>query len=236
MTQIEGTTALVTGANRGIGKAFARELANRGAKVYAAARDPKSITDEGMTPIALDVTDPASLAAAADLAGDVAILVNNAGLLISAPPLTASLDDARKQLEINFLGTWASIQAFAPVIVRNGGGAIVNMLSVASWTGGGSTDFAGYAASKAAQWSITNTVRRELRPQGVHVVGVHVGFVDTEMVAGIDAHKVSPEDVARIALDGLAEGAEEVAVDDFTKQVKASLSTDNPGYITPVRR
>ena len=232
--QIEGRTALVTGANRGIGRAFAQELLRLGAeKVYAAARDTASVVDDQVTPIQLDVTDPASVAAAAELAGDVSILVNNAGLLIPTPPLTASLDDAREQFEANCLGTWATTQAFAPVIVRSGGGAVVNMLSVASWASG-AVDTAGYAASKAAQWAVTNALRRSLLPQGVQVVGVHVGWVDTELAAGFGAAKTSPEDVARIALRGLADDLDEVLVDQQAKEVKASLSADIPAYLAPL--
>ncbi|MGL6235085.1 MAG: SDR family oxidoreductase [Segniliparus sp.] len=232
--QIEGRVALVTGANRGIGKAFARELRRLGAtKVYAAARDVASIVDDDVVPIRLDVTDPASVAEAAELAGDVSILVNNAGLLLPTPPLAASLDDAREQFEVNCLGTWAATQAFAPVIARNGGGAVVNMLSVASWASG-RTDFAGYAASKAAQWAVTNALRRALRPQGVQMVGVHVGFVDTDMTAGVDGAKNSPEDVARTALRGLADDLDEVLVDQRTREVKASLSTGDPAYLAPL--
>lgn len=231
--QIDGRTALVTGANRGIGRAFADELLRLGAaKVYAAARDAASVADDRVTPIQLDVTDPASVAAAAELAGDVSILVNNAGLLLPTPPLTASLDDARRLFEVNCLGTWAVTQAFAPAIAR-GGGAVVNMLSTASWASA-AVDTAGYAASKAAQWAVSNALRRALRPHGVRVVGVHVGWVDTDLASDVEAAKTSPEDVARIALRGLADDLDEVLVDQRAKEVKASLSTDSPAYLAPL--
>lgn len=228
---VEGRTALITGANRGIGEAFAQELLRRGAaKVYAGARDPGSVASQEVVPLALDVTDPESVAAAAATAGDVTIVINNAGRLSSAPPLTASLEEAREQLEVNCLGSWAVAQAFAPVIIGNGGGALVHMLSVASWASSRS-ELVGYAASKAAQWAVTNALRIALRPQGVRVTGVHVGWVDTEMASGIADPKISPKDVARIALQGLAEDRDEVLVDERSKAVKASLSTDRPAYL-----
>lgn len=228
MVQIEGEVAFVTGANRGIGLEFARELARRGAKVYAGVRDPRSITEPGLVPIRLDVTDVVSVEAAAKEVGDVAILVNNAGYLVGGDLLTVPFDEVRKHLEINYLGTWAVSRAFAPTIVKNRG-AIVNMLSVASWFVG-EPIYSAYAASKSAQWSITNAFRNALKPKGVRVLGVHVGYVDTDMVAGIDVEKITPAEVARAAIQGLLDGAEEVLVDQTAKAAKKSLSTDSPVY------
>jgi NAD(P)-dependent dehydrogenase (short-subunit alcohol dehydrogenase family) len=218
--KITDSVALVTGANRGLGAAFARALLERGAaKVYAAARDPETITDPALTPIALDVTDPAAVAAAAEQCGDVTLLINNAG--ISRGP-AADLDGARAEMEVNYFGTLAMSRAFAPVLGRNGGGALVNILSVLSWIT--FPRVTTYAASKAAAWSLTNALRLELLEQGTQVVGVHAGYIDTDMVAGLTEPKISPETAVAAALDGLESGAYEVLADDVSKQARSGLS------------
>lgn len=230
MTQIHGESAFVTGANRGIGLELARELVRRGANVYAGARDPSAIADPGLIPVRIDVTDPASVEAAAAEVGDVSILINNAGYLAPVDVLAVPFADARKHMEVNFLGTWSVARAFAPVLVKNQG-AIVNMLSVSSWIVGNSRH-AAYAASKSAQWSITNAFREALKPQGVQVVGVHVGYVDTDMAADVEDAKVSPARVARAAIQALVDGVDEVLVDEKSRQVKRSLSGDEPAYLS----
>jgi NAD(P)-dependent dehydrogenase (short-subunit alcohol dehydrogenase family) len=218
--KITDSVALVTGANRGLGAVFARALLERGAaKVYAAARDPETITDPALTPIALDVTDPAAVAAAAEQCGDVTLLINNAG--ISRGP-AADLDGARAEMEVNYFGTLAMSRAFAPVLGRNGGGALVNILSVLSWIT--FPRVTTYAASKAAAWSLTNALRLELLEQGTQVVGVHAGYIDTDMVAGLTEPKISPETAVAAALDGLESGAYEVLADDVSKQARSGLS------------
>jgi NAD(P)-dependent dehydrogenase (short-subunit alcohol dehydrogenase family) len=223
--EIHGSTALVTGANRGIGRAFADDLLRRGAaEVYAGARDPASVGGDGLVPVALDVTHDDQVAAAARELGDVDLVVNNAGVGSTGAPTTASLDEARLQLEVNYLGLLRVSSAFAPVLAANGGGALVNMLSIASWRSG--TLLSTYSASKAAAWSITNALRLELAAQGTQVVGVHVGFVDTDLTTGLEGPKVSAEEVARAAFDGLERGEVEVLVDDNTRAVKAALSGD----------
>jgi NAD(P)-dependent dehydrogenase (short-subunit alcohol dehydrogenase family) len=222
--RIHGRVALVTGGNRGIGRAFVTELLNRGATVYVAARHPEPSSDPRVLPVRLDVTDPAAIAAAAQAAGDVSILVNNAGVGFAGPVLSASLADARREMEVNYFGTWAVTQAFAPVLAGNGGGAVVNMLSAASWLA--LEGAAGYAASKSAQWSLTNALRLGMRPQGTHVLGVHAGYVDTELSARVDQPKISAEEVARAAVDGLVADREEVLVDEFSRQIKAALPDD----------
>jgi NAD(P)-dependent dehydrogenase (short-subunit alcohol dehydrogenase family) len=225
--QIEGTIALVTGANRGIGKAFTAALLERGAaKVYAAVRDIATITDDDprLVPVQLDVTDADRVAAVARELGDVELVVNNAGIARPATPLSAELDAARAELEVNYLSLIATTQAFAPVLAANGGGAFVNMLSIASWVG--SPILSTYAASKAAAWNFTNGARIELKRQGTHVVGVHVGFVDTDLTAALEVDKVAPAAVAATALDAVEAGQPEAVVDDFSRQVKAGLSDD----------
>jgi NAD(P)-dependent dehydrogenase (short-subunit alcohol dehydrogenase family) len=222
---IEGTVALVTGANRGIGKALVAELHARGAaKIYAGVRDPASITDPDLIPIALDITDPSQVAAAARTAADVDLVVNNAGIGGVSTPLTASLDDARAELETNYLGLISMTQAFAPVLKANGGGAFVNVLSVVSWVV--MPHLTTYSASKSAGWAYSNAARIELATQGTEVVGVHVGYVDTDLTDGLEGDKVAPEAVAVAAFDALAAGEPEALVDDLARTVKAALSDD----------
>jgi NAD(P)-dependent dehydrogenase (short-subunit alcohol dehydrogenase family) len=227
IVEIEGTVALVTGANRGIGKAVVAALLQRGAsRVYAGARDPESVDDSDprVRAVRLDVTDNADVLAAAELAGDVRLVVNNAGIAEPGSALQADLEGARRQFEVNVLGIVRTTQAFAPVLAANGGGAFVNVLSVGSWVA--SPTLATYSATKSAAWSYTNAARMELKAQGTHVVGVHVGFVDTDLTAGLDAPKTAPSVVADSALDAVEAGAPEAIVDDISRQVKSALNED----------
>jgi NAD(P)-dependent dehydrogenase (short-subunit alcohol dehydrogenase family) len=220
---INGSVALVTGANRGIGQAFAHALLEHGAaKVYAGVRDPAAVRDPDLTPLRLDVTNPDEVAVAAVTANDVTIVINNAGVGSDTGLLDGSLDGARQAMEVNYFGTWVVSRAFAPVLARNGGGALVNMLSVASWIG--RPGFPGYAASKAAQWSLTDSLRQGLREQGTLVLGVHAGFVDTDLSAWVDAPKITAADVAEQTMQALANDWLEVLADEPTRQVKATLS------------
>ncbi|MDO9410824.1 SDR family oxidoreductase [Patulibacter sp.] len=222
---ITGTTALVTGANRGLGRHFASQLLERGARrVYAAARDPSTIDLPGVVAVALDVTDPASVAAAAALAGDTTLLVNNAGISQPQPLLSGDLEVMRREMETNHFGILATLRAFAPILAANGGGGVLNVLSAMSW--GASPGVSGYGASKAAAWSLTNHARLELAAQGTQVTGLYLALTDTDMTAGFDAPKNDPADVVRAALDGLAAGAAEVVADEDTARVKAELSRD----------
>jgi NAD(P)-dependent dehydrogenase (short-subunit alcohol dehydrogenase family) len=225
--QIEGTIALVTGANRGIGKAVTDALLERGAaKVYAAVREPATVsrTEPRLVPVQLDVTDADRIAALAHELPDVELVINNAGIARPATPLSAELDAARAELEVNYLSLIATTQAFAPVLAANGGGAIVNVLSVGSWIG--SPTLSTYTASKSAAWNFTNAARIELKQQSTHVVGVHVGFVDTDLTAGLDVDKIAPAAVAAAALDAVEAGEPEAIVDDLSRQIKAGLSDD----------
>jgi len=229
--KIENSVALVTGANRGIGLAFTRELLARGVrKVYAAARDPSTITLPGVEAIRLDVTRPDEVAAAAARAGDVTLLVNNAGVGHQGGFLAADSEAiARSQLETNFFGMLRMSKAFAPVLAANGGGALLNVLSVASFFNPGG--LAAYAASKSAAWSLTNSLRFELAAQKTQVLALHMGFVDTDLVKGLDVPKIHPDEIARIALDGLEAGLEEVLADDRTRMVKAGMTEPRPFYL-----
>lgn len=224
--RVDGCVALVTGANRGLGAAFARALVARGARrVYAGARDPATVTDPDLEPVRLDVTAPDQVAAAAERCADVTLLVNNAGVLTDSPLLGApSTAGARSEMEVNYFGTLAMCRAFAPVLGRNGGGAIVDVLSVASFVT--NPAMGSYAASKAAAWALTNGVRVELRGQGTRVVAVHAGYLDTDMAAHVTAAKASPAAVAAATLDAVEAGADEVLADDRTRRVKAALPTD----------
>ncbi|MFE5140118.1 SDR family oxidoreductase [Streptomyces fagopyri] len=223
MTSIEGSVALVTGGSRGIGRALVQGLYERGAKkVYATARDPRTVTHPDAVALALEVTDPASVAAAAEQAQDVTLLINNAGASVNANFLESPVEDVRREFETNFYGPLLVTRAFVPVIERNGGGHILNVHSVLSWIG----VLGSYSASKAAFWSQTNSLRLDLKPRGIEVTGLHVGYVDTDMAAHVDAPKSSPDAVAAQALDGIASGAFEVLADDLTRQVKAQLSED----------
>ena len=234
--KIKNSVAFVTGANRGLGLAFVKALIAGGAKkVYAGVRDPASIDLPGVIPVKLDVTDPASVAAAAVLCSDTTLLVNNAGIARVVGFLDPqAVDTAREIFETNFYGPLYLSQDFAPILAKNDGGAIINVLSVASWINSGNLSV--YAASKSAAWSLTNGLRAELKKQGTHVLGLHVGFMDTDMTKGFDAEKIGVDVVVRQTLDGLEAGLDEVLADDITRTVKQGLSA-NPGiYLIPLDR
>ena len=221
MVNVKGSTVVVTGGQRGLGKAIVEELLQRGAaKVYATARSPKPSDDPRVVSVALDVTDPGSVAALAVTASDASIVVNNAGTLGAPKLLSADIEEVREVFETNYFGALRVAKAFGPVLAANGGGALVDIHSVLSWVGG----FGGYGDSKAAFWSATNSLRIELEPQGTLVTGVHLGYTDTDMVSEFDVPKNSPQQVARDIADGIEHGDVEVLADDISRQVKASLS------------
>jgi NAD(P)-dependent dehydrogenase (short-subunit alcohol dehydrogenase family) len=235
---IAGTTALVTGANRGLGKAYVHHLLDRGAsRVYAAARNPDTIevSDDRIVPIRLDVTNPNDVTAAAAQCGDVAVLVNNAGAMLRTPLLSGpDTSAARSEMETNYFGTLEMCRAFAPILARNGGGALVNVLSVASWQ---NSAFNGsYGASKSAEWALTNAARIELRSAGTLVVGVHAGWIDTDMAATVEDSKISTGDVVEQTLDAVEHGDEEVITDQWARGVKESLSGDLTAMYTDLQQ
>ncbi|QNI05087.1 SDR family oxidoreductase [Mycobacterium kubicae] len=221
MVNIEGATVVVTGGQRGLGKAIVEELLQRGAaKVYATARRPQASADPRVVSTALDVTDADSVAALANLASDADIVINNAGILGAPKLLSSDIEDIKAVFETNYFGALRIAKAFAPVLARNGGGALVDIHSVLSWVGG----FGGYGDSKAAFWSASNSLRIELEPQGTLVTGVHLGYTDTDLVSSFDVPKNDPRQVAREILDGIERGDAEVLADELTRNVKASLS------------
>jgi len=234
--KLDNATVLITGANRGIGLAFARAALARGArKVYAGARDPATVRLAGVEAIRLDVTRPDDIAAAARRCVDVTLLINNAGIATVGGFLAdGSIEAARSQLETNFFGPLQLSRAFAPVLAANGGGAIVNVLSIASWIS--SPMLAVYGSTKSAAWSLTNSLRHELRTQQTQVLGMHMGFVDTDLTRGIDASKSAPDVVVNRALDALEAGAEEVLADEITRKVKQGLSADPGVYLQAIER
>ena len=226
--QIAGSVALVTGASRGIGAEFVRQLRERGAaRVYAGVRDLGSVTlQDGVEALSLDVTDPAQIAAAAARATEVQILVNNAGVVAVQPLIGGEEAIVRGEFETNVFGLLRVSCAFAPVLAANGGGAMVNVLSAASWISVPGT--ASYSASKAAAWSLTDGLRLELAGQGTRVTAVHMGPVDTDMGAqvGSSLDMLSAAEVVAAALDGLEAGLDEVLTDDLTREIKAGLAAN----------
>jgi len=222
MTSLADQTVLVTGANRGMGREYVAQLLDRGAaKVYATARDPRTIdvADKRVVSLQLDVTDAASIAKTAEVASDVSVLINNAGIARGASVLDRDTSDLREEMETNLFGPLAMASAFADRIAARSG-AIVNMASVLAWMPIG----ASYGVTKAALWSATDSMRLELGSRGVQVVGVYVGLVDTDMGAFADSLKSDPADVVRQVLDGIESGADEVLADEMTREVRTDMN------------
>jgi NAD(P)-dependent dehydrogenase (short-subunit alcohol dehydrogenase family) len=222
MTTLADQTVLVTGASRGMGREYVAQLLDRGVtKVYAAARDPRTIdvADPRIVPLQLDVTDATSVAEAADLASDVSVLINNAGIARGASVLDPDTSDLREEMETNLFGPLAMASAFADRIAERSG-AIVNVASLLAWMPIG----ASYGVTKAALWSATDSMRLGLGSRGVQVVGVYVGLVDTDMGAFADSPKSDPAEVVRQILDGIESGADEVLADEVTRVVRAQLN------------
>lgn len=225
MTTLQGSTVLVTGANGGLGREFVRQSLERGARrVWASARRPEPSADERVTPLELDVASSASVRAVAETASDTTIVINNAGISGGSPIATATMDEVRRIFDVNVFGALEVAQTFGPVIAGNGGGAIVDVHSALSWLARAGA----YSASKAALWSITNSLRLELREQGIQVLGAHLGYADTGMTAGLDVDKADPADIVAAILDGLEAGEHEVLADDTSRRVRAALSAPLP--------
>lgn len=230
--KINNSIAFVTGANRGLGLAYAKALLAAGArKVYAGARDPSSVPVlEGLVPVRLDVNKVDDIAAAAAQCGDVDLLINNAGIIGDEPLLGENgVEALHNVLDTNLYGVLAMSRAFAPVLRANGGGALVNMLSALSWASLPGTG--AYSVSKAAAWALTNGLRNELRGQGTQVIGVHAGYIDTDMVKDVDSPKSRPEDIAQAVLAGIEAGDSEVLADDTARHVKAGFSATPSLYL-----
>jgi NAD(P)-dependent dehydrogenase (short-subunit alcohol dehydrogenase family) len=229
--KIKDATVFITGANRGLGQSFVRAAQALGAKkIYAAARDPSSVTLPGVVPVKLDVTSGRDTATLATSYPDVTVLINNAGIARGASFLAeGGAQAARAEMETNFFGPLATSQAFAPVLRANGGGAIVNVLSVLSWLNIPSN--ATYSASKSAAWSLTNGLRGELRGQGTQVLGLHVGYMDTDMTKGISGPKADPDVVALETLQALEAGKEEFLADELSRGVKLGLAAERGVYL-----
>lgn len=220
MVSINGSTVLVTGGQRGLGRAFAETALELGAvKVYATARMPRPSADPRVVPLALEVTDPSSVAALADQTRDVSIAINNAGVTLRKPLIDTAIDEIRNLFETNLFGVLRVTQALAPTLAANGGGALINIHSVMSWLAGAGA----YGAVKAALWSATNSFRVDLAAQGTQVVGVHLGYTATDLTADLDVVKSDPFDLAREALLAVENGQTEVLSDDVSRQFKAAL-------------
>ncbi|WP_130620408.1 SDR family oxidoreductase [Dyella amyloliquefaciens] len=232
--RIGGCRALVTGAGRGLGAAFVQSLRRAGADtIYVGMREPRELNQPGLIPVALDVSDPDSIAAAATRCSDVSLLINNAGVM---KPDACLLDvqgsnDLHEQLAVNLFGMLDVTRAFAPSLADAGGGCVVNMLSALSWASLPHTST--YSVSKAAAWSLTNGLRNELRAQRTQVIAVHVGYVDTDMARAVNAPKLAPDVVATRVLEAIERGDEEILVDDTARQVKAAMLWPRPLYLGP---
>lgn len=223
MPSLDGAVVLVTGANGGIGTHLVHEALTRGAaKVYATARNPRAWDDDRIVPLVLDVTDPASIQQIVESAPDVTILINNAGTGISTPGILSQTNtEIRANVETNFLGPLFLARAFAPMLSAQGrNAAIINIHSALSWYAAMGI----YSATKAALWSATNSLRIELLPAGVHVLGVHVGWVDTAMAAHVSDPKTDPGVLAAMIFEAAEAGEYELLADETSANLKAGLS------------
>jgi NAD(P)-dependent dehydrogenase (short-subunit alcohol dehydrogenase family) len=231
---ISGSVVFVTGASRGLGLAFAKIALAQGAlKVYAGVRNPDTFDVPGLIPVKIDVTDDASIKAAAAQCPDTTLLINNAGIAaLMISPLDQNMIELSQHLmETNFYGVVRTSQAFAPILAANGGGAVINVLSDVTWLS--IPMLAAYAASKSAAWSFTNALRLQVRPHNTQVLALHVGFIDTDLTKDFDLPKSSPEAVVNAAFSSLEAGESEVLADEGTRYVKSTLSSADAIYFNP---
>ncbi|PAE37260.1 SDR family oxidoreductase [Bacillus sp. 7884-1] len=217
--KISEQVVFVTGANRGFGRHLALELLSRGAKVYAGARNPESIDIPGVIPVKLDITNPQEVAAAAMVAKDLTLLINNAGSSTGASLIDGDLDKIHLEFNTHFFGTLSMVRTFAPILANKGGGTILNILSALSWVSSGTVG--AYTAAKAAEWALTNDLRLNLYPQNVRVAGLHVGFMETDMTSSLEVPKSNPEDIAKITVDGLESDSFEIVADDVSRKIQS---------------
>jgi len=228
MSNLNGKTVLVTGANRGIGAAVVRELLKAGvAKVYAAARKPSSLPDFGdarVQPLALDITDEASVKAAAATAADVDVLVNNAGTATFSDLIESPLDAVLADVETNYVGTLKVVRAFVPVLGRRGAGTIANVSSVVGLTS--APVLAGYSASKAAVHSLTQSLRATLGEKGITVLGIYPGPIDTDMARDLPLDKATPQSAAQAIVAGLEKGDTYIFPDPVALHIGTLWETD----------
>lgn len=221
--RIENSIAIVTGANRGLGRSFAAQLLERGAStVYAAARRPETVDLPGVVPLRLDVTDEEQVAEAARIASDATLVINNAGFSSFARLLDGRMGDILREVDVNYLGALRVVRAFAPNLEANGGGAFLNVSSVMAWLGYEHSN--SYGASKAANWAMSNGLREELRDSGIQVSSLFLGSTDTDMMAAIDVPKNRPEDIAAIALEKWEGGVSEILADEAAQDARSRLA------------
>jgi len=225
---LDNRVVLVTGATGGLGQEFVKQALARGAaKVYAGARRDHDWGDSRVVPLQLDVTDPAAIATAVAAAPDADVLVNNAGVRGADSLLTSPESEIRETYEANVFAPLLLVRAFAPVLARNGGGAIINVHSALSWLARPGA----YAASKTAFWGLTNALRLELAEQKTQVVGAHLGYTDTPFIAHLDVPKSDPAVIVSNILDALEAGEDEAMADDTSVQVKSILPSMTTGIL-----
>ncbi len=229
--KIQDAVVLITGANRGIGLAFAKAALARGArKVYATARNPEAIPLEGVVKLQLDVTSAADVTRIAQECPDITLLINNAGVARFGSFLASNSEEScAEHFATNFYGPLRLCKAFAPVLAAGGGGAIINVLSLVSWYA--PVEFSPYSASKSAAWALTNSLRLELRGQNTQVMALHMGYVDTDMTAKIDAPKTPADLIVQRTFDALEAGEEEVLADEMTLALKRNINAPRPAYL-----
>lgn len=230
--QIKNAHVLVTGANRGIGEAFVTALLQNGAaRVYAAARrldDLKTLValdPQRIHALKLDVTKADDIAAAAALAQDVNLLINNAGVLDFGSLLEVPAEAVRRNMDTNYYGMLHTTRALIPVIEANGGGAVVNMLTLVALAS--MPSLAAYNASKAAAWSMTQSLRADLAKRRIQVFGVFPGAVDTDMIRQVDIAKTPAATVAQAVLEGIIAGTEDIFPDPMSKQLYSAWRVDH---------